>query len=149
MWSNTSSVGEREVLIRALCCIECEELLPDLFNFILTAIPAQDIHIAATVLGSNLRMRKAFWNLIRLNFTAVTAAMKGNITLIGRFLKGALENTVEDNMAEEIDSFFREKDIRGYDRILKNIQDVVSARLLYKKRDADNIKGWLGSWVRK
>ncbi|KAH9221868.1 aminopeptidase-like protein [Leptodontidium sp. 2 PMI_412] len=141
-WKTAVLSSEKEIILRALCHVQQEEILPDLFNFVLTQVPAQDILIAATELGQNREVRGLFWELVKVNFDAVTTALKGNPTLIERCLRATLEGFSRRDIVTDMEGFFMNKNIQAYDRMLENVKEAIFALAGYREREEESVRGW-------
>ena len=62
-----------------------------------------------------------------------------------RFLRFGLNKFADEQIADEIVAFFKDKDTRGYDKGLEVIDDTIRSYAGYKKRDEKIVREWLSA----
>lgn len=65
------------------------------------------------------------------------------MVVFDRFIKLSLTTFSDDNINQQIEKFFENKDNRGYDRSLAIISDTIRGRAALKARDREAILEWL------
>ncbi|KAH8656940.1 aminopeptidase-like protein [Tricladium varicosporioides] len=142
-WSTTTSVDGKEITLRAMGRLQNTTLLPDFLEFLFKDVAAQDKHTGGMALGGNPKTRYEFWQYIKENFDSVHASLSKNMVILDRFIKLSLQRFNDKKAAEDIATFFKDKDNRGYDRTLGIVNDTILGRAAYKERDAAVILEWL------
>ncbi len=84
------------------------------------------------------------WNHMKNNWDAVRVKIN-NIIVLDRYIKQVLARFTNDEDVEEVTEFFKDKDVKGFDRSLENAKDKSRGRAAYKKRDAAALKEWLAA----
>lgn len=142
-WRTTSSVDGKEIALRALGRLQSPELLADYLAFLTSEVPVQDIHTGGSALSANSTTRLALWQYFQKNFDPLYKRLAGNMVVFDRFVRLSLGKFSSRDIASEISEFFKDKDIRGYDRSLSIVNDTILGRASYKERDAKVILEWL------
>lgn len=142
-WLTTTSVDGKEITLRAMGRLQNTTLLPDFLEFLFKDVATQDKHTGGMALGANPKTRYEFWQYIKENFDTIHASLSKNMVVLDRFIKLSLQRFNDKKAAEDIATFFKDKDNRGYDRTLGIVNDTILGRATYKERDAAVILEWL------
>ena len=67
----------------------------------------------------------------------------GNMVVLDRFLRLSLNKFTDLEAEQDIATFFKGKDNRGYDRTLGVVSDTIKGRAAYRKRDKEILLEWL------
>lgn len=134
--------------IRALGGVTDPEALKDVLEFNFNkeppsnAVSQADMHFLGATLADNAVARPMHWNHMKHNWDAVRSKIN-NIIVLDRYVKQVLARFTTDAEVEEVAEFFKDKDIKGFDRSLENAKDRSRGRAAYRKRDAGALKEWL------
>lgn len=141
----TSSIDGKEICLRSLGHVQTPDLARKVLNFIFSdKVAMQDKHSGVIVLAGNSKVRPEVWNFIRDNWdSAIYPTLAGNLVVLERFLRMGLSKFADEKIADEIATFYKEKDNRGYDQGLKVIDDTIRSHAKYKNRDEKVVREWL------
>ena len=145
---STSTVDGREIVLSALGRVRKPELIQQVLEFIISdSVKTQDKHTPAIALAGNSRARLALWTFIKTNWDTIYQQLSGNMVTLDRFLKNTLNKFASQEVLDDIDSFFKDKNTSGYDRGLGIISDTVRGNISWVKRDEEAVKAWLSVHV--
>jgi aminopeptidase N len=141
----TTSVDGKEIGLQSLGRVQTPELATEYLDFNFSdKVAVQDRHSAAIALAANGKTRLALWEYIKNNWDdKIFAALSGNIVVLERFLRVALNKHSSFKVKEDIEKFFESKDQRGYDRGLAVVKDTIEGSAKYKERDEGLVREWL------
>jgi len=141
----TTTVDGKETALHALGRVQTTDLATEYFNFLLHSgsVAIQDVHSGAIALAANPKTRDTLWQLIKKDWSTVKEKLFGNPVVLDRFVRVSLNKFTSVEVADDIKSFFADKDNKGYDRSLGIVQDTVRAHADYVKRDRALIEEWL------
>jgi aminopeptidase N len=143
-WSMTSSIDGKEIALASLGRIQdSKTLLPDFLSFVFSTVAIQDIHTAASALATNSKTRAGLWEYIKENWEMIREKLGGNMVVLDRFLRLSLDKFTDLEAEQDIATFFKDKDNRGYDRTLGVVSDTIQGRAAYRKRDKKILLEWL------
>lgn len=140
----TTSIDGKELALSAMGRVQSPELGRDVFNFILSdKVAVQDVHSAANTLASNAKTRYTLWDCIKEDWQKVNSRVGQNSVVMDRFLRLSLNKFADHAVEQDIDKFFSDKDVHGYDRSLGIVKDTIKANASYRARDEEVLKEWL------
>ncbi|KIV98469.1 uncharacterized protein PV09_09722 [Verruconis gallopava] len=141
----TTSVDGKEIALQALGRVQTSELATEYLDFTFSdKVAVQDRHSPAIALAANGKTRLALWEYIKNNWEEkVFASLSGNMVVLERFLRSALNKHSSFAVEQDIEKFFEGKDQRGYDRGLGVVKDTIHGAANYKERDEALVREWL------
>ncbi|KAL6720210.1 hypothetical protein ACLMJK_002131 [Lecanora helva] len=143
-YKNTTSIDGKETCLMALGKVQTLDLAEDFLNFqFSSAVAAQDLHTGSISLANNPQVRTALWNYIKQNWDTVYKKLSVNPVVMDRYLKTTLSKFASHEVERDIDTFFKDKDTKGYDRGLVQVADTIKANAIYRERDEDIVVEWL------
>jgi aminopeptidase N len=144
---NTTSIDGKEICLQSLGRVQTPELAQEVLSFVFSdKVALQDKHSGVIALANNSKVRAEVWHFIRDNWDSkVHPTLSGNLVVLERFLRFSLNKFADEKIADEIKSFFKGKDTRGYDKGLEVIDDTIRSYAGYQKRDAGVVKEWLSA----
>ena len=144
-FGSTTSVDGKEIALQAMGRVQNTELAREYFDFLFSSgqVARQDIHTGATALAANSKTRVAQWDCIREQWEKIHEALSGNMVMLDRFVRVSLNKFADREVGREIETFFKDKDTRGYDRSLGVVRDTIATNAGYKERDEGLILEWL------
>lgn len=145
-YKNTTSIDGKEICLQSLGRVQSPELAQDLLQFIFSPeVAMQDKHSGTGALALNPTVRIELWKFVKQNWDSVVfPALSGNMVVLERFLRFGLNKFADEGTAEDIKSFFGDKDVRGYDKGLAVIDDTIRGLAGFKRRDERVVREWLG-----
>lgn len=145
-YHKTTSFDGKVICLGALVATQVPELYRDAMKFLISpSVPIQDIHIGAKAFAGNPAARKSFWLFIKKHWFDIERKLGANRVVLNRFLSVGLEGFADDETADDIVSFFANKDQSGFDRGLKVVLDVVRTHAAYRSSDEKATQEWLQS----
>lgn len=141
----TTAVDGREICLQSLGRCQTPELAQELLSFIFSdKVAMQDKHSGTIALAANSKVRIEVWKFVRDNWDSkIHPTLSGNMVVLERFLRFGLNKFADTKIADEIQTFFKEKDNRGYDKGLDVIQDTIRSNAKYRTRDEQVTREWL------
>lgn len=142
-----STLDSREITLSSLGNIRDRALASQLLESLLDekVIPTMDAHFVAVNLTKNSAIRGDFWQFFKANYTKLHALMSTNMVVLDRFVKLTLCNYQSADMFHEVESFFQDKDVHGFERALKQVLDQIQINAAWYDRDHQKVYEWLGS----
>ncbi|KAF8431269.1 peptidase family M1-domain-containing protein [Terfezia claveryi] len=141
---STTTVDGREICLSALGRVRKLELIQKVLDFMLSdKVKAQDKHTPAIALASNHRARHALWDYIKAHWNTIYKQFSGNMVVLDRFVKNTLNKFASQDVLEDIERFFQDKDNSGYERGLQIVSDSVRGNISWVNRDKDAVAKWL------
>lgn len=142
----TDTVDGKEICLAALGRTKKPELVNDYLDFVFSdKVAVQDIHNGAVSLAANSKVRGLLWEYIKNNWSAVEARLSANNVVFERFVRMGLSKFADHGIADDIASFFQNKDTSAYDRALVIVSDSIRTNARYKERDEKLVLEWLGA----
>lgn len=141
---STSSIDGREIALQSMGRVQSPELAQDFFTFYTSeTVPIQDVHSGAMSLSANTKTRYQHWELIKAHWKGLRSRLGTNSVVLERFLRVSLNKFADDKIEKDIAAFFKDKDNRGYDRVLGVLSDTIRGNAQYKERDEGSVGQWL------
>lgn len=141
---STTTVDGREICLSALGRVRKPELIQKVLDFTLSEkVKTQDKHTPAISLASNHRARLALWEYTKLHWNTIYSQLSGNMVVLDRFVKNTLNKFAEQQVLDDIEKFFKDKDNSGYERGLQIVSDSVRGNVGWVSRDQNTVAKWL------
>lgn len=141
---STTTVDGREICLSALGRVRKLELIQKVLDFMLSSkVKTQDKHTPAIALASNHRARRALWEYIKAHWDMIYKQLSGNMVVLDRFVKNTLNKFASQDVLEDIERFFQDRDNSGYERGLQIVSDSVRGNISWVNRDKDAVEKWL------
>ncbi len=139
-WQTTVAPDGKEVCLLAIGHISDEAvassiLLPFLFDTGADTIPSGDMHILGSGLAQNRVTRSMLWAYIQQHWDEIQQKT-GNPVVLDRFVRVSLSYFSESTALDEIEAFFKDKDVSAFNRTLETVKDTIRGRVAYRERDA-------------
>ena len=146
-YAKTTLVDGREVALQAMGAVGTPERARRVLDLVFSdAVAVQDKHSAPSALAANGRVRAGIWPYVKEHWEGkVLPQLSGNMVVLERFLKNALNKYASVEVERDIAEFFRDKDCKGFDRGLAVITDTIVGAAKYKERDTENLREYLKS----
>lgn len=140
-----SSLDSREIVLGAMGQISHPEYTGRLLDTILDekVIPTMDAHFLAVTVTNNPLTRAGFWTFFKNNYERLYELMSTNMVVLERFVKLTLCNYQTSEMALEVEAFFENKDVHGFERALKQVLDQIQINAAWYERDHQEVFKWL------
>lgn len=145
-YHKTTSLDGKVICLGAMTATQVPELYQDAMEFLVSPhVAIQDIHIGAKSFASNPVARQPFWQFIKKRWSEIERKLTANKVVLNRFLSLGLEGFTDVETADDIVSFFADKDQSGFDRGLKVVLDTVRTNAAYRSSDEGSTLEWLES----
>lgn len=142
----TDSIDGKEICLAALGRTKNPELVNDYLDFVFSdKVAVQDVHNGAASLAANSKVRGLLWEYIKDNWSAVETRLSANNVVFERFVRIGLSKFADHSIADDIASFFQNKDTSAYDRALVIVSDSIRTNARYKERDEKLVLEWLAA----
>lgn len=142
---NPSALDSREVALSALGNISSTELAKKIIATLIDidVVPVMDAHFLAGNLSKNTAVRDLLWDFMKDNYNTIYKLMSTNMVVLDRFIRFTLGNYQLEAMAEDVENFFKDKDVNGFERSLSQVLDYIRINAAWLKKDQDRVKQWL------
>lgn len=141
---STTSIDGKEICLQAMGRVQSAELAHDFLNFQFSdQVAVQDMHSGSIALATNAKTCDELWKYIKEHWSAVHKKLASNSVVIDRYLKQSLSKFASFEVEQDIKSFFKDKDTKGYDRGLVQVSDAVRGNAAYRERDEKLVQEWL------
>lgn len=143
--TNPTSLDSREIALGALGHISNEKLAEKLISYLAdeTIIPVMDAHFLGISLSKNTSTRDLLWIFFKKNYSDLHKLMSSNMVVLDRFIKVTLCNYQTFEMENEVEQFFKDKDIHGFERSLLQVLDQIKINASCFERDSSEVELWL------
>jgi aminopeptidase N len=140
----TETVDGKETYLAALGHTKDPELVKDYLDFIFSEnVAIQDIHVGASSLAANSKVRHLLWGYMKGCWESVSARLSSNNVIFNRFVQLGLSSYADRSIGEDIESFFKDKDTGPYARGLVVVLGTIRTASRYKERDEKPVHEWL------
>ncbi|EGW32842.1 arginine/alanine aminopeptidase [Spathaspora passalidarum NRRL Y-27907] len=144
--THPSSLDSREISLRALGHITNVELLQPLLDLLTQpeVIPTMDSHFLGAPLSDNPVTRDAFLQFFFDNYDdKLYKLMSTNMVVLDRFVKMTLRNYQSEEVYNKVSDFFRNRDVHGFERSLKQSLDNIKINSTWFGRDGKAVDEYL------
>lgn len=142
---NPSALDSREVALSALGNISSRELVRKIIASLVDVniVPVMDAHFLAGNLSKNTAVRDILWEFMKENYDTIYKLMSTNMVVLDRFIRFTLGNYQLEAMADDVEEFFKDRDVKGFERSLAQVLDYIRINAAWYKRDNALVKEWL------
>ncbi|KAG7662321.1 uncharacterized protein J8A68_004215 [[Candida] subhashii] len=144
--THPSSLDSREVALRALGHVRNPEIAQELLAMLINPeiIPTMDSHFLGEPLSTNPATKGMFLKFVLEHYDdTIYGLMSTNMVVLDRFVKLTLRNYSSVEEYEKIEGFFRNRDVHGFERSLKQSLDNVKINSNWKSRDEREVYEYL------
>lgn len=141
---NPSAVDSVELAISVIGKVQEAEYIDRGLSYILgDEIPTQEmIYLGWSLSGNPLGRWKA-WAYLQANWEEIHKKYSGNMSFFSTLVKMFIRPFSSEKAYKEVETFFADKDTKGYDRIIAQCLDYIKVSTSWVQRDGPVIKGWL------
>ncbi|KAG5422099.1 hypothetical protein I9W82_001192 [Candida metapsilosis] len=144
--THPDSLDSREVALAALGSVTNKSISSELIPLLAKpdVVPTMDAHFLGQRLSSNSATRDEFLKFFLNNYDAsIYKIMSTNMVVLDRFVKMTLKNFQSLEKLNEIDDFFKTRDVHGFERALKQSLDHIRINANWYARDIEEVKKFL------
>lgn len=140
-----TSLDSREITLAALGHLKTPEFATKMIGYLVEpeVVPTMDAHFLGKNLSLNIQVRDEFWKYFKNNYDSFYNLMSTNMVVLDRFVKWTLGNYQTKEMHDEIEQFFSDKDVHGFERSYKQVLDNIKIRAAWLERDQASVVEWL------
>ncbi|KAF1990148.1 hypothetical protein K402DRAFT_451716 [Aulographum hederae CBS 113979] len=144
---NSASIDGKELALTCMGRVQTEDLGKDFLDFLFSdKVAVQDLHYGSSSLAGNAKMKRLQWEWIKANWEdKVYPRLSGNMVLLERYLRTALNKFASNEVQDDIEKFFEGKNCEGFDRGLGVAAGMNRSGAKYKERDVELVREWLGA----
>ena len=139
----TTSVDGKEITLVSMGQVQTADLAKEYLNFGFDKVAIQDLHSVGASLGNNSKVRNQVWIYVKENWDMIREKLGGNMVVLERFLRTALNKFASAETEKDIMAFFKDKDQNGFDRGLSVVSDTIKGNAKYRERDTEVVREWL------
>lgn len=143
--THPTSLDSREITLSALGHVSNPKIAKKLIAYLAdeTIIPVMDAHFLGITLSKNINARDLFWTFFKENYSKLHQLMSTNMVVLDRFIKVTLCNYQSFAMEKDVQQFFKDKDIHGFERSLYQVLDKIKINASCFERDNQAVEKWL------
>lgn len=141
-----STSGEaKEICLSAMGKTKDAALAQDFLSFVLSdEVSIQDCHNGPAAVGANSETRLEVWKFLQNEWDGkLQKVRKAATVVLDRWVKLGLNGFSDRKIDSEIQAFFKDKDVSGFDRSLAQASDNIQANAGYKEKDSAALLEWL------
>ncbi|QSS64262.1 aminopeptidase [Histoplasma capsulatum] len=139
-----STSAEKNTALRTLGSAENSELIQKTLSLCLSdEVRAQDIYMPLSGLRGHTNGITARWAWLKQNWEAVTKRLPPEFSMLGSVVQICTGSLSTDAQIQDVVSFFKDKDQKGFDRSLQQSLDSLYAKAGWLKRDRADVEDWL------
>ena len=103
----------------------------------------QDIYMPAAGLRSHPEGVEALFHWMTENWDELYKRLPPGLTMLGSMVTIMTSGLTTPEQLDRVESFFKEKDTKGYNQALAQSMDAIRSKLAWIKRDGEDVKQWL------
>ncbi|KAF2718561.1 hypothetical protein K431DRAFT_305979 [Polychaeton citri CBS 116435] len=144
-FETTTSIDGKEIILLSLGLVQDSALAHEYLDFGFNSgkVAIQDLHSVTIAVAGNSKVRNDVWEYIKSNWGGIYQKLSGNMVVLERLVRTSLQKYASSAIEKDIDGFFKNKDVTGYDRGLAVASDTIKGNASYKERDLEIIREWL------
>jgi len=132
----------RIAAIRALGHTQDLEIANETLDYMWTKARDQDSFYFFSGLSTNNKTKRLLRSYLFENYDKITERFSGN-SLYKYLIQGSIGTFSSEKDAQEIEDFFKDKDVSKYDMVLAQSLDGIRARAKWCERSTAEVRGWL------
>jgi len=132
----------RIAAIRALGETQDLDVAKETLDYMWAEAKDQDFIYFFSGLSTNAKTKRLLRSYVFDNYEKVTARFAGN-SLYKYLIQGSISGFSSERDAQEIEGFFKDKDVSRYDMVLAQSLDGIRARAKWIERSTTELKRWL------
>ena len=137
---------EKNTCLRALGRAQSEELIQKTLTFALSGkVKMQDIYMPIGGLGNHKLGIEDRWVWMQKNWDELIEKLPPSMTMLSSVVSMCIARFCDQSRLDEIQQFFKNKEIKGYERALNQSLDGIRANISWLERDNDDVESWLVS----
>jgi len=143
-WHEAPTADERNTCLRVLGRAKSPELIKRTLEMALSGeVKMQDIYMPIGGLRSHTEGINKRWEWLCDNWTEIVKRLPPSLTMLSGVVSLCAGGFTRHEHLEKVQTFFKDKDTKGFDRSLEQTLDSIRAKDSWLNRDAEDVKSWL------
>lgn len=144
LYQRNEDAEEKFRVLIALGQCHRKDLLAQFFNFCVSpAVRTQDAPVVMARAGAHPLGRTMGWEFVKDHWSLLTERYVGHgLNLFTRILEGITSGFTTRTAWEDVEAFFKTHPVNGAERTMKEVTEIVRARIAWIERDRDNITAY-------
>lgn len=143
-YRTTKDALERISALAALGRTENQKLIERTLSLPLSdEVKAQDIYTPLNRLRDTPQGINAIWHWMTTNWGGINVKAPPTGTMLGSMVKYCTTAFTKKEQLEDVQAFFKGKDLKGFERSLEQALDSIRAKMGWVERDREDVKAWL------
>ncbi|KAH8149022.1 uncharacterized protein LAJ45_06998 [Morchella importuna] len=143
-YKNGRTSDERNVALRCLGRSENPANIKKSLEIAINGeVKEQDIYQPIGGLRSHVAGTEALWEWTQQNWDLLVKKLPPGLSMLGSIVVTCTGGFTSDKAIEDINEFFKNKSLTGFDMSLAQSLDGIRAKASWVKRDAEDVKAWL------
>ncbi|KAJ2467580.1 Aminopeptidase 2 mitochondrial [Coemansia sp. RSA 2322] len=138
------SEDHRMAALGALACAPSADCLYETLDYALSdRVLPQDLAIVmGFMVSADHRSKHVLWRWFKLNYARVVARLGDASPLLGHVVTTVVGYFSSEDLAADVDAWFRDKCTAAFDRTLPQALEFIRARAAWFDRDCDDVEQW-------
>ncbi|TDL27596.1 hypothetical protein BD410DRAFT_782728 [Rickenella mellea] len=145
IYAKPRTPSSKTAAIAGMCWARDPALIEETLKFIFDGAREQDIFYFMSGLSQNLVSRRRLAHWTKENYDEIYKRFSGN-TQLSRIISSSFDHLTAEKDAQDVEEFFKVKDISKYDLGLKQTLDTIRANSSIIQRSTGDLVNWLESW---
>ncbi|PGH27998.1 hypothetical protein AJ80_00253 [Polytolypa hystricis UAMH7299] len=143
-YRTASSSTEKNTALRCLGGADDPALIKRTLDLCLSdEVRAQDIYMPLSGLRLHAAGISARWQWLQDNWDAITKRLPPQFGMLSSVVQICTSALCSEEHINEVETFFKDKDQKGYDRSLEQSLDAIRAKAAWLKRDHGDVEEWV------
>ncbi|KAK2794815.1 Aminopeptidase 2 mitochondrial [Onygenales sp. PD_10] len=143
-YRNAPTSAEKNTALRCLGSAESPELIKRTLDLCLSEeVRAQDIYMPLSGLRNHTAGVTARWEWLKANWDAITKRLPPSFSMLGSVIQLSTGSLCTEAQLNDVETFFKNKDQKGFDRSLQQSLDSIRAKAGWLQRDRQDVETWV------
>ncbi|KAL1959712.1 hypothetical protein VTO42DRAFT_1298 [Malbranchea cinnamomea] len=143
-YRNAPTSSEKNTALRCLGSCQDPAMIQRTLDLALSEeVRSQDIYMVLAGLRLHAAGITARWEWLKNNWDAITKRLPPAFSMLGSVIQICASSLSTEEQLKDVESFFQDKDKKGFDRALEQTLDAIRAKVAWLKRDQADVEGWL------
>ena len=143
-YKSTKDSSERISALQSLGRTKNEKLIErDLTLPLSDDVKHQDLYYPIAHLRETPQGINALWQWLTTNWEGIKVKAPPTLTMLGTIVKICTTSFTKQEQLEQVQAFFKGKDLKGFKRSLEQALDSSRAKISWVERDREDVRAWL------
>ncbi|ROT40104.1 aminopeptidase [Sodiomyces alkalinus F11] len=144
-YETAETSDQRNSALRTLGQTRDDRLIQRTLDLLLSGkIRDQDVYLPIGGLRATKAGIRALARWMQTSWDTIYTKFPAQSSMISSIVSYCTNGLSQEKQLEEIEQFFKDKSLKGFDRSLKQATDSVKAKIQWQARDTDDLRRWLG-----